>query len=168
MATNAGKKRNDVWVSLFQLSISIFSILFGWHEREQREPSTRPPFWTPHAALELIGRRFNQSPSTTLRSTSIDFCNWLNRFAPLESDAAVVGGECETVSSLNCSSSEAETVFRQYFRTNVGNNFQNWYLQVLYFWWNITSNLNLRRVLFADYRECEAGVAQSESLPILC
>lgn len=136
--------------------------------RENKEPSTCPPFWTPHAALVLIGWRSNQSPSTVLRRIFIDVCHWFNRFAPLESDAAPVGGECETVSSLNCSSSEAETVFRQYFITNVEYNFQNWHLQILYFWWNVASKLNLRCVLFGGYRECEAGVAQSESLHILC
>lgn len=56
--------------------------------------------------------------------TFVDVCKWSNRFAPLESDAAPVGGECETVSSLNCSSSEAETVFRQYFMTNVETKYQ--------------------------------------------
>lgn len=104
--------------------------------REQREPSTCPPFWTPHAAPGLIGQSFRQSRSPILKRTLVDVCNWPNRFAPLESAAAPVGGEREPVSSLNCRSSEAETVFRQYFTTNVETKCQNRPFQPSRFWLN--------------------------------
>lgn len=52
--------------------------------------------------------RPDQSCDTILRSPYVGFCDWPKRLAPLESDAAVVGGECETVSSLNRSCAEAE------------------------------------------------------------
>lgn len=52
----------------------------------------------------------NVSRLTTLKKSNIGFCDWPKHLAPLESAAAVVGGECETVSSLNRSSAEAETL----------------------------------------------------------
>lgn len=53
--------------------------------------------------------KLDLSWATILRSTNIGCCDWRTRLAPLESDAAVVGGECETVSSLKYSCAEAET-----------------------------------------------------------
>lgn len=48
------------------------------------------------------------SQDTTLWDPNIGFSDWSERLAPLESDVAGVGGECETVNSLNLLRVEAE------------------------------------------------------------
>lgn len=72
-------------------------------------PVPGPPAYV-HVSLVKTVFRPDLSCDSIIRSSNVGVCGWLKGLAPLDSDAAVVGGECETVSSLNCSRAEAETL----------------------------------------------------------
>lgn len=82
--------------STVKVCICIFCFFSRWQERTKRScphvPATGP------SAPNFIGYTFisfDLSRRTHWGNTNIGFCDWPRRLAPLESAAAVVGGEAE-------------------------------------------------------------------------
>lgn len=146
------------------MSTRIFRILFGWHEREQRTVHMSP-FLDPPCSSGVHWSNIQPIVKHNIEA-------YIHRRLPLVQPFRASWIWCGSGGRWMWDGEQFELqVFwggNSYFITNVEYNFQNWHLQILYFWWNVAFKLNLRCVLFAGYRECEAGVAQSESLHILC
>lgn len=106
--------QNKAWWWIIPLSNNIFSVFIPLTYERTKGTCPHVPVAGPPAqrslSLASVATRSDLSRDTTLRSSNVGFCDWSKRLAPLESAAAVVGGECETVSSLNRSRVEAETL----------------------------------------------------------